>query len=317
LVAVGQYPQKRAILSAEPSYSQALSAVVKSIRLRNIEEGAYWLKYCWGFRDKLTGSLFRTVRRLLIGAAEDGHSIAIMERLAENFDVLLFPDVELSRIIEELVCICKVRNWWHPDTGGHDYIRSGMLAHRRTLYNQQTYSLDECLASIVKSIEKQDKVSALFWMMKAEESGKGTGLALAHRFYDIAVSQSHSQAMRLMRNIYLRHSSVLSDDNNFIAQAAWLLAGGNSPVIEEIETVTQQEVQEILEKVNATPPYVIPEWCCDGIHCEGNDTRYMGMWDRMFAVCRQFNHYQRVTPDDPWLEDQFYSLDGLHIGAPQ
>jgi hypothetical protein len=39
----------------------------------------------------------------------------------------------------------------------------------------------------------------------------------------------------------------------------------------------------------------------------------MGMWDRMFAVCQQYNHYFRVSPDDAWLEDDFYSLDGLGV----
>jgi hypothetical protein len=115
-----------------------------------------------------------------------------------------------------------------------------------------------------------------------------------------------------MRNIHIRHAKALTNDNNFIGQAAWLLAGGVSPVIDQTEHVTDEEVQAMLERVNATLPHVIPGFCCDGVHCPGNDIRYCGMWDRMFAVCQQFNHYGRVNPDDPWL-GQFYSLEGLDV----
>ncbi len=313
LISVGQYQPTRVMLTAAPSYSQALSAVVKSIRIRNVEEGAYWLNYCWGFRENLNHSQFRTVHRLLIGAAEDGHSIAVMEKLSGNFDALLAKDVEFSRVMAELVRICKVPNWWHPCTGGPKYIYTGMVAQRHTLYDQEAYSIGHCLSSIASAIDDQDMVSALFWVMKADELGKDAGPILADRLYEIALARNHGPALRLMTNVYLRHAMALSDDNNFIGQATWLLAGGNSQVIDQIETVTHNEVRQILDKVNSTAPYVIPEWCCDGVHCAGYDTRYMGMWDRMYAVCQQFNHYQRVNPSDPWLEEEFYSMDGLEF----
>lgn len=312
LEAVGSYKPRKITLSATPSYSQALSAVVKCIRVRNIEEGVYWLNYCWSFRERLTGSQFRTVRRLLIGSAEDGHSIMVMERVAENFGALLSKEVPFSDVIAELIRICKIPNWWHPSTGGHDYIYCGMLAARRTLYAQSPYSLERCLSGVAEAIEVRDKIGAIFWVSITDLS-KGAGLALANRLHDIAISRNHAPAVRLMKNIYLRHAKVLSSDNNFLCQAAWLLAGGNSQVIDNIEPVSNGEVQDLLDRNLANTPHVIPGWCCDGVHCAGNDTRYMGMWDRMFAVCQQYNHYLRVSPDDSWLEDEFYSLDGLGV----
>ena len=69
LEALGQYRPKKVRLTEKPNYAQALSGVVKSIRIRNLPEAAYWLKYCWSFNDRLPGSQFRTVRRLLIGSA--------------------------------------------------------------------------------------------------------------------------------------------------------------------------------------------------------------------------------------------------------
>lgn len=52
LEALGCYKMRKATLSPRPSFSQALSALVKSIRLREINEGAYWLSYCWNFRER-------------------------------------------------------------------------------------------------------------------------------------------------------------------------------------------------------------------------------------------------------------------------
>lgn len=311
LHAVGQYQPKHVTLSARPSYSQALSGLVKCIRIRDVAEGAYWLNYLWGFREKLAGSQYRTVRRLLIGSAEDGHSIAVMEKVAENFGSLLAKDVQFLHVLTELVRICKVPNWWHPDSGGHDYIYSGMIASRQMLYDNEQYALETCLTEVAKAIEEQDKIAALYWTLKGCDSGKGAGSAMAHGLLGIALTRKHNPAIRLMRNIYLRQAKALHDDTNFIGMAAWLLAGGKSPVIDQIETVTQGEVRRLLERVEAMASHVIPEWCCDGVHCAGHDIRYCGMWDRMYAVCRQFKHYQRVSPEDTWLEDEFYSLEGL------
>lgn len=106
---------------------------------------------------------------------------------------------------------------------------------------------------------------------------------------------------------------MLSGDTNFVGMAAWLMAGGSSPVVDQMETVTQGEVRKLLEKVKVTPPHMVPGWCCDGVHCAGNDIRYCGIWDRMYAVCQQYQHYQRLDPSDAWQEDQFYSLEGLLV----
>ena len=313
LAGVGIYKQRHATLTTRPNYSQALSALVKSIRLRDINEGAYWLNYCWSFNDRLAGSQFRTVRRLLIGSSEDGHSIAVMEKMAANFPALLSKQVALERVLAELIRICKVPNWWNPDSGGHDYIHCGMLAMRKGFYSPAQCSLADCLSGLVLSIDQQDKVGALYWTMAAHGAGKGAGLQLAQKLYTLATERNCTPALRLMKNVYLPHAKSLSADSNFTCQAAWFLAGGVSPVIDQIETVTLGEIRQFLDKVRDTSPYVVPEWCCDGIHCAGNDLRYAGMWDRMFAVCNQFRHYGRVSPVDEWLEPKFYSVAGLKL----
>ena len=309
----GCYPKRSVTLSSKPNFYQALSGLVKGIRLRNLDEAAYWLTYCWSFKQKLNGAQFRIIRRLLIGSAEDGHSIAVMEKLADNYSALLSKDIDFTSVMAELVRICKVPNWWNPNTGGHDYIYSGMLATRKILYDRANYSASDCLLGLEQSIVKQNKVDALRWIIQDQESDAATNSLIARKLYELASTYDCQPAKRLIQNIYLRHEKSLKSDNNFLCQAAWILAGGNSPVIDQIEVVTQAEVNALIDKVNATKPYVIPGWCCDGVHCAGNDIRYAGMWDRMYAVCNQYNYYGRVIPDDPWLEDEFYCLDGLTV----
>lgn len=313
LEAVGKFRKKSTTLSARPGFSQALSGLVKGIRLRNLDEAAYWLTYCWSFREKLNGSQFRTVRRLLIGSAEDGHSIAVMEKLADSFGPLLAKDADFARVMAELVRICKVQNWWDPATGGHDYIHSGMLGFRKANYDLDSHPLDYCLQQLELAISRQDKVDAQYWTIRGHGCGNKAGAVVARKLNDLAVRHDCLPALRLMQNIYLRHEKSLSSDINFTCQAAWFLSGGVSPTVDQIETVTRGEVRVLIEKVNSTAPHVIPEWCCDGIHCAGHDIRYAGMNDRMDAVCNQYNHYGRLNPDDPWLEDEFYSLDGLTV----
>ena len=313
LEAVGVFKRRRVLLSSRPSFSQALSGLVKGIRLRNQFEAAYWLSYCWQFRSKLPGSQFRTIRRLLIGSAEDGHSVAVMERVADAFSPLLLKDADLEDAIAELIRICKVPNWWHPDSGGSDYIYAGMVADRRIRYDHVARNAEECLWRMEEAIERSDRTEALFWVMKVGQLAEKRASAVAERLLQIALRRSNVAVTRILRNVYFRHARSLTADSNFTCQAAWLLAGGASPLIDCLEPVTPQESRMLLDAVLAAPAHVIPEWCCDGIHCAGNDVRYAGMWDRMYAVCRQYQHYQRVSTSDQWKEDDFYSMDGLVV----
>lgn len=78
LIAIGIHTERRPFVpSPRPSLSQALSGLVKSLRLRRIEDAVYWLVYL--HTSKLPNSRFRMARRLLIGSAEDGHSVDVMQ----------------------------------------------------------------------------------------------------------------------------------------------------------------------------------------------------------------------------------------------
>jgi hypothetical protein len=126
LNALGVFSESRPFVpKTHPTFSQALSALVKSIRLRRVEDALYWLVYLDTFKDK--ASRFRTARRILIGSAEDGHSVAVMEKVADQFSALARLETDVVHLAAEMVRISKIPNWWHPDSGGPDYIYQGML----------------------------------------------------------------------------------------------------------------------------------------------------------------------------------------------
>jgi hypothetical protein len=96
-------------------------------------------------------------------------------------------------------------------------------------------------------------------------------------------------------------------------EESWM-AGGVSPVAHDIQPVPDDEVTELLDRATEKwkNPRPIPGWCCDGTHSAGNDVRFMGMLQQMYAVCRAYEHYGRVNPDDEWLPE-FQCYDGLII----
>ena len=104
---LGVYVRRDFIARPRPTFSQGLSGMVKSIRLRRAEDAVYWLLYLDEFpaSEKLTrkAARFRIARRILIGSAEDGHSISVMEHVASNFNLLCRLDTPLEYLAAEII----------------------------------------------------------------------------------------------------------------------------------------------------------------------------------------------------------------------
>src|SRR5689334_13982317 len=64
LTELGIYPLKPFFPETHPTFSQALSALVKSLRIRRVEDAVYWLLYLDTFTEP--PHRFRVARRLLI-----------------------------------------------------------------------------------------------------------------------------------------------------------------------------------------------------------------------------------------------------------
>ena len=294
-----------------PTFSQALSALVKSVRLRMVEDAVYWLVYLNGFGNAKR-ERYRTARRLLIGSAEDGHSVAVMEQVVSSFPTFSRRDADVVHLVAEAVRICKIPNWWHTSTGGPDYIYSGMVGERVLKYFTEARIPESMAKLIEQGIEQRNKPMALAGVMGLSDAKLGV-TKQAELILSLAKKYQHPLAERLAQ-VHLSARSALSADNNFLCQATWMMAGGVSPVADQIEPVYVEECYELIDtaKERWENPRPIPGWCCDGIHCAGSDIRFAGMWQHMFAVCKAFEHYGRVDPNDGWLPE-FQCYDGLII----
>jgi hypothetical protein len=159
LAALGIHRLKPFTPSAHPTFSQALSALVKSLRLRRIEDAIYWLVYL----DTLKESQyrFRTARRILIGSAEDGHSIPVMEEIVSRFRIACKLDTELLYLIADAIRICLLPNRWNPASGGHDYIYASLVGERLWLYKVWDRRLPTLQTEFAKTIEEQNRAMAI------------------------------------------------------------------------------------------------------------------------------------------------------------
>ena len=301
--------------TTHPTFSQALSGLVKSLRIRRPEEAAYWLHYLHRISQDQQ-QRFRVARRLLQGTAEDGLSILVMEKCVSSFRMLQKKDIDLAYWVAEALRICNVPNWWDSSTGGHDYIYTSLVGWRAMFYehdwDRQTETVKQRLE---EAVETKDKIGVAKWICgfdKCKNDKAGTSKQ-AEFILELAKKYSSDYAGRLME-VHLSQRSALSVDNNFICQALWYLAGGQCSVAEKIEQVTKGECRELIEKVTDRwkNPQPIPGWCCDGIHSAGNDARFAGILPQMYAVCKAFEHYGRVDPTDEWLPE-FQCYDGLTI----
>lgn len=311
---VGVYRAKNWKQSSYPTFSQALSALVKSLRLRRVEDAVYWLYYLHNFKEDGKGYRFRLARRLLIGSAEDGHSIAVMEVLSRNFPTLCRQDTPLYRMVAEVLRICGVPNWWSPESNGPDYIHKGMVANRRAgLYKDGGVTTEEQLQQLRVGILDKDALTALTNFERLLDNKEMKRDVLAKYLFDMSNELGVPEARRLTL-IHLNHKAALSNDANFLCQAVWYMLGGNSPLSDEIHIVKTGDVMPLIEsaKKRWMNPLLIPGWCCDGIHCSGTDRRFAGIWHDMDAVCTAYAHHGSLDPSLKWLP-RFYSLDGLTI----
>jgi hypothetical protein len=235
-----------------------------------------------------------------------------MEQVVDSFKKISRVQAELAELGAEVIRICKVPNWWHPLTGGHDYIYHGMLGERRLWQLKMDRNSENFMSMLERAIVEQDQAKALASVMGFTQCRLG-GTKQAEFILECAKKADHEKAQRLAM-VHLSAKGALSSDNNFICQSAWMLAGGVSPVADLIEPVHLSEAAELIEKARERwkDPKPIPGWCCDGVHSAGNDVRFMGAWQHMYAVCKAFSHYGSVDPDDEWMPE-FQCYDGLTI----
>jgi hypothetical protein len=313
---LGAYKQKPFTPRTHPTFSQGLSALVKSIRMRRVEDAIYWLTYLDGFRvtdrQEQKAMRFRIARRILIGSAEDGMSIAVMENVASDFTALYKPETPLKCLAANILRICKLPNWWDSASGGHDYVRSALIGYRKHVLYRTATDADGVRELLQQALRARNRASALGALSLMPQVGIGS-TKQAEFLLQMAREMRHEQAIRLL-DIHLGARQALSSDNNFTGHAVWWLANGYSPLANEAVPVFPAEVDDLLEKAKKRweRPKPIPTFYCDGVHCAGNDRRYAGMLQDMYALCLCFSRYGNVHPENRWLPE-FYPTDGLEV----
>jgi hypothetical protein len=235
--------------------------------------------------------------------------------VASNFKFLCKLDTPLVYLAAEIVRICKLPNWWHPSTGGHDYIYSNLVGYRQEVLYRTVNDEQGAQKLLRTAVDEADRATALGALCLLPALGVGS-TRQAEFLMDIAQEMNYAKAIRLL-SIHLGARSALSGDNNFTGQATWMLAGGESPVADQIEPVAAGEVYELLDlaKERWKHPKPIPHCYCDGIHCAGKDRRYAGILQDMYAVCLCFSHYGNIEPENRW-QPEFFPLAGLEIESP-
>ena len=311
---VGVYQPKQFTPRPHPTFSQALSGLVKSIRLRRVEDAIYFLVYLDQFppNEKLSrkAARFRVARRILIGAAEDGMSLSVMEEVAANFKFLCKLDTPLVYLAAEIVRLTGIPNWWDPSTGGHDYILSSLIGFRQQVLYRTVSDPETAKGLLRRAVVEKDRATAIGAVCLLGAIGIGS-TRQAEYLMTIAQEMNHETAIRLL-SIHLGTRSALAGDNNYLCLAVWWLAGGQCPVADQIEPVTAAEVYELLDRTRAQweHPDPIPEWAVDGVHCSGRDRRYCGVLSDMAAVCAAYNKFGNINPENQW-DQSFFVLDGL------
>jgi hypothetical protein len=158
----------------------------------------HWLLYLDSFREKQ--HRFRTARRILIGSAEDGHSIPVMETIVGNFWRNSKMETDLLSLIADAVRICRLQNWWHPDTGGPDYIYHSLLGERAWLYKQWDRKLTTVQREIQRAIEEQDRTAAIGGAIAFNKLQERFGATKQAEFLlELAQRAGHELAARLCR----------------------------------------------------------------------------------------------------------------------
>jgi hypothetical protein len=235
-----------------------------------------------------------------------------MEKVVASFKRMSRADTSLAELASEIIRICQVPNWWSPRSGGRDYIYHGLLGERIQFQTQSPHTPEILMKLMAQAIVERDKTKVLAAALGFSVCRFGASRQTEF-MYECARKANHKNAARLA-TIHLSARGPLSSDNNFICQAAWMLAGGESSVADEIHPVDRADVIEMLSAARERwkKPEPIPQWCCDGVHSAGNDVRFMGAWHHMYAVCKAFEHYGRVDPSDEWLPE-FQCYDGLLI----
>jgi hypothetical protein len=278
----------------EPDPSEALSALIKSIRLRRTEDAVTWLLYLW----RIPQFKARAQRRVLIAAAEDNLSVGVIRRVSEWYNTI--ERVKFESAAREIARICATPNWW-AQPGGQEYIYAWAKAEGgvRAL---EGATEDFLYAAIFRHAEEKSLHNALTAFSALYARMRIVPHRVAELLHSLSSQGAPVYAKRLttLYAVNLRHIGV---DGNLAGQALYTAIEG----VFADQVVPEPEAGEVrrsmaLARENLARRPQIPAWALDGVHTgRYRDGRFAGTVRMMAACCRAYEHYGRLSIDDHWL----------------
>lgn len=280
-----------------PTASDAISALIKSVRLRDSPEAVFWLVYLWQIPKERP----RVKRRVLLTSAEDNISVGVMECVADWYDS---PNRRLlESAATEVVRICATQNWYaQPD--GRNYIYAWRMAE---LHPQKFTgaTLDDLFGIMRGAVKDQKLLTGLAAFTALYRRRDFRAQPFAELLVELAYTSPHHQAKKLAQ-VYNRMAPTLWTDGNVSGQCYYALMRGefgNQDVPEADPELAAQLIEQARNRLK-DGAITVPAYARDGIHTRGGaDKRFAGVVKSMVGCCGAYEHYGRLSPEDVWLPE--------------
>lgn len=278
---------------AEPDPNEALSAFIKSIRLRRPEDAVTWFLFLW----RIPQYKGRAQRRVLIASTEDNLSVGVMRRVSAWYNSI--ERVKFESAATEVARICATRNWWEQEDG-RTYIRSWLEAEREA---RKLEAMGE--SALYAKIERDACTGERLGALAAFTGLYGRMRVVPNRIAEllsIVGHQSQSLQAKRLAALYQANLRNIGPDGNLAGQALYAALVGRfgDQVTPEPD---HEEVRRLIAAARrnlASSPRV-PAWALDGVHTgRRGDPRFAGTVRMMAACCRAYEHFGRLSVDDRW-----------------
>lgn len=277
---------------------EAMSAYIKTFRLRHTDDAITWLRYLW-FQPGLES---KVQKRILLSSGEDNMNVHVMDTISGwhgNLDTR--KSLELAAI--EVARLCATDNWYAQPEG-----RLYMFAWEKAeieprLGLPKRYS--DLLMFFTDAVLERNVTDAMkaFNQLYADRTFRPRDFA--NTLIYIA-RESDSQHAHNLVELYAKNASALWLDTNISGQAVFALLNGDF-ANQTVSLIDESKVMHLLVDAERriAQGLVIPDFARDGIPTiEGSDHRFAGTVKQMAACCRSYKYYGRLSPNDKWL-DQF------------
>jgi len=286
-----------------PTYSPAVSALIKAVRMRNAEDTAIWYHYLCTFPE----ATYKLQRRVVLIAAEDNFCIDRMEKVRVWWDS--YRDSKI-KALGNMLAICRTHNWWSLPIGQYyflNYHKAEKAMKDKELmaafHEISTLELEKLLLEALEDDEAYlaTLYSEVLWARPRKSKNTMDGwdmFEFLKRLRPLAEAKDSKNAIRLI-DLMEFYGKVIWGDSNYWGQVLYQIMFNFEVADGQIKG---HEVKDYVELAREywKDPKPIPSHYLDGIHTGGSDPRFAGTIRSMAGCCRAYREYGRLIPEDPW-----------------